>query len=178
LLQIYLLLPCSIAKISCQKSTDATSVTELFTGSLQIYSIVSSVISLGWSFSTYEANQKKGALDFSSDPMGRIVILISALMQVSIIVEYNHESFFQIHFFRCLLRMFSLNFFFKCFFPYSFTDYWKNSSDDLHDLLLWQRSILATYVIDWNSHDGHSNRLHHKQSSSYWTRIECSISPL
>ena len=82
LLQIYLLLPCLISKISCHKSTDVTSVTEFFAGSLQIYSIVSSVVSLGWSFSTYEANQKKGALDFSSNPMARSIILMSALMQV------------------------------------------------------------------------------------------------
>ena len=77
-----------IAKISCHKSTDAISVTEFFTGSLQIYSIVSSVVSLGWSFSTYEANQKKGALDFYSNPMARSIILMSALMQVSTIVRY------------------------------------------------------------------------------------------
>ena len=57
-------------------------LSEFFTGSLQTYSIVSSVVSLAWSFSTYEANQKKGALDFSSNPIARIVILLAALLQV------------------------------------------------------------------------------------------------
>ena len=99
----------------------------------------------------------KGALDFSSDPMARIVILISALMQVSMIVRYYHESFFKFVFSYVIFKSFL-----KTFFPNLPTDYWKNSFDDLHDLLLRQRSILATYVIDWNSHDGHSNRLHHK----------------
>ena len=86
LLQIYLLLPCLIKRISCQKADQPLS--DFFSGSLQIYSIVSSVVSLAWSFSTYEANQKKGALDFSSNPMARIVILISALMQVMDILSY------------------------------------------------------------------------------------------
>ena len=81
---MYLLLPCLIAKLSCQKSSHVVSVAEFFTGSLQVYSIVSSVVSLAWSFSTYEANQKKGALDFSSDPIGRIVVILSTLMQVKI----------------------------------------------------------------------------------------------
>ena len=82
LLQIYLLLPCVIARMSCQQSSNVMPLSEFFTGSLQTYSIVSSVVSLAWSFSTYEANQKKGALDFSSNPIARIVILVSALMQV------------------------------------------------------------------------------------------------
>jgi hypothetical protein len=82
LLQIYLLLPCVIARMSCQQSSNVIPLSEFFTGSLQTYSIVSSVVSLAWSFSTYEANQKKGALDFSSNPIARIVILFSALMQV------------------------------------------------------------------------------------------------
>ena len=84
---MYLLLPCLIAKLSCQKSSHIISVAEFFTGSLQVYSIVSSVISLAWSFSTYEANQKKGALDFSSDPIGRIVVILSTLMQVNTTVN-------------------------------------------------------------------------------------------
>ena len=82
LLQVYLLLPCLISRMSCLKSSNATRLSEFFTGSLQTYSIVSSVVSLAWSFSMYEANQKKGALDFSSNPIARIVILLSALMQV------------------------------------------------------------------------------------------------
>ena len=82
LLQIYLLLPCVIARMSCQQSSNVIPLSEFFTGSLQTYSIVSSVVSLAWSFSTYEANQKKGALDFSSKPIARIVILLAALLQV------------------------------------------------------------------------------------------------
>jgi hypothetical protein len=68
--------------MSCQQSSNVIPLSEFFTGSLQTYSIVSSVVSLAWSFSTYEANQKKGALDFSSNPIARIVILLAALLQV------------------------------------------------------------------------------------------------
>ena len=58
---------------------------EFLHGTLQIYSIVSSVVSLAWSFTTYEAIQKKGALDFSFNPLGRIVTVLSLLLQVSIV---------------------------------------------------------------------------------------------
>ena len=56
-----------------------------------------------------------------------------------------------------------------------FTDCWKNIAYDLDDILLWKRSILATYAIDWNPCDGHSNMLHHNQSPSHWTKVQRSV---
>ena len=57
------------------------------TSSLQFYAILSSIFSLAWSYTTYEADQKKGALDFSVNPFARIVTVLAALMQVCMNVE-------------------------------------------------------------------------------------------
>ena len=49
------------------------------------YSVLSSIISLSWSFTSYEATKLKGALDFSVNALGRILIWLSNVLQVRIL---------------------------------------------------------------------------------------------
>ena len=75
-------MPEFIKRISCTSGT-ATTISELYNDeSLKMYSIVSSVLSLAWSFTSYEAMQQKGALSFGINPIGRILLLLSTMLQV------------------------------------------------------------------------------------------------
>ena len=75
-----------IKRFTCTSGT-ATTVSELYDDeSLKLYSIISSVLSLGWSFTSYEAMQQKGALGFDINPVGRISLLLSTILQVIIML--------------------------------------------------------------------------------------------
>ena len=75
-------MPELIKRFICSSGT-AKTVSELYNDeSLKLYSIVSSVLSLAWSFTSYEAIQQKGALGFDINPVGRISLLLSTILQV------------------------------------------------------------------------------------------------
>ena len=79
LLQIYLNLPCFIIDVVCNDFNDSWSHTF---SRLELWAILTSVLSLAWAFTVHEANKQKGALSFSINPLARIVMLISVLMQI------------------------------------------------------------------------------------------------
>ena len=54
---------------------------------IKLFSVLSSMLSLTWSFSKYEAIQQKGALSFGINPVGRILLTISTFFQVSIVFD-------------------------------------------------------------------------------------------
>ena len=87
LLQLYLLLPMLLMQLSCpaRDILELISVDGVYTSSyrIQFWSIVTSIISLSWSFTFYQAVQKKGALDFGSNPAGRFTLFFSNLMQIT-----------------------------------------------------------------------------------------------
>ena len=87
LLQLYLFLPTLIVLFSnLQKEVNFNqSVGEIFTNisNLQFWSIVTSCTSLAWSFTFYQSTKKRGALDFSINPVGRALMLFSNAFQIS-----------------------------------------------------------------------------------------------
>ena len=50
---------------------------------LQLWSIIASCLALAWSFSSYKATKMNGALDFTSNFAGRLVLLFSCICQIS-----------------------------------------------------------------------------------------------
>jgi hypothetical protein len=50
---------------------------------LQFVSMLTSIVSLAWSFAFYKAAMKREALDFDVNPMGRIVLILSNLCMVT-----------------------------------------------------------------------------------------------
>ena len=50
---------------------------------LQFWSILTSCISLAWSFNFYQSVKKRGALGFGSNAIGRIILLLANIFQVS-----------------------------------------------------------------------------------------------
>ena len=88
LLQLFLLLP---TLLNLVKFYDFNETLSLFSPAdvfesverRQFWSILTSIISLSWSFTFYQAVQKKGALDFGSNFSGRILLLVSNLLQLS-----------------------------------------------------------------------------------------------
>ena len=88
LLQLYLLFPTLFKQFMCYHETGflkSQSIPEIF-GSIQqiqFLSILSSVISLAWSFTFYQSIKKKGALDFGSNMVGRSLLLSANLLQIS-----------------------------------------------------------------------------------------------
>ena len=87
LLQLYLVLPALIMGLN--HTSDVWNVNQsaqdLFDSveELQLWSILSSVISLSWSFSHHQAIQMKGALEFETNFFGRIFLLLSNIHQIS-----------------------------------------------------------------------------------------------
>ena len=89
LLQLYLLLPLLLRF----ESYEANDFFSLFspqeiiynrkTECVQFWAILTSMISLSWSFTFYQAMQKKGALNFGSNLAGRLMLLFSNLLQIS-----------------------------------------------------------------------------------------------
>ena len=88
LLQLYLFLPTLLMFFSGTAgiSLDTNqSVKDWFNNvsELQFWSILTSCISLSWSFNRYQSVKKNGALGFGVNPMGRILLLLSNILQVS-----------------------------------------------------------------------------------------------
>merc|ERR1712150_22796 len=108
LLQLYLLFPAMVKQFMCyyqainsENVFDSLSFSEIFnftftgqTSEIQFISILTSVISLSWSFTYYQSMKKKGALDFGSNVIGRSLMLLANLLQISsrilIIVLYAY----------------------------------------------------------------------------------------
>ena len=88
ILQLYLFLPTLIMSLSQTENsafnTDQ-SVGEWFTNvsNLQLWSILTSCFSLSWSFNFHQSVKKKGALGFGMNPVGRILLLLSNILQIS-----------------------------------------------------------------------------------------------
>ena len=91
ILQLYLLLPMLLMQLSCPASDILKLISfdgVFFDGGvssyrIQFWSIVTSIISLSWSFTFYQAVQKKGALDFGSNLAGRLTLFFSNLLQIT-----------------------------------------------------------------------------------------------
>ena len=83
LLQLYLLLP-QIMFFEYSKMFEGT-VSDFFNDvpELQFWSILTSCLALAWSFSSYQATKMNGALDFTSNFAGRLVLLLSCICQIS-----------------------------------------------------------------------------------------------
>ena len=83
ILQLYLLLP----TIICIDFTTYKSMTldDFFDDlhNIQLYSIITSCLALAWSFNSYQARSKNGALDFDANLLGRLVLFSSCLCQIS-----------------------------------------------------------------------------------------------
>ena len=87
LLQLYLYLPTllvsfAVAAITFDASKSADSLFE-DVKTLQFWSILTSCLSLAWSFTFYQSVKKNGALSFSANPLGRLCLLLSNILQIS-----------------------------------------------------------------------------------------------
>ena len=83
LLQLYLLLPGLIC-FDYSHLLDSKVVDFVFdVPDIQVVSVISSCLALAWSFNTYQATRMNGALDFSKNPAGRIILLLSCICQIS-----------------------------------------------------------------------------------------------
>ena len=89
LLQLYLLLP-EIARF-WESSPKANGIEMLKTklpdiigslGNLQFWAVATSVLSLANSFTNYHVVRKRGALDFTANPLGRILLCFFGLLQI------------------------------------------------------------------------------------------------
>ena len=136
MLQLYLLLPLLIDQFICYSKG------QVFTASynrsnlvskIQLFSIISSVVSLSWSFSFYQSIKKKGALDFGNNMIGRILLLISNSLQIS-------------------SRLLALIIYAYCFGPGIF---WKMIASVLaHILVMSLLHFLTSDEWKWESFDG------------------------
>ena len=83
LLQLYLLLP----KLMCFNYHDLLNedLSNFFSNvpKLQLWAILTSCLSLSWSFNVYLASKKTGALDFDSNIWGRLVLLASCICLIT-----------------------------------------------------------------------------------------------
>lgn len=87
ILQLYLLLPVILMQTSCplEDFLKLLSITDVYSDAyrIQFWSIVTSIISLSWSFTFYQSIQKKGALNFASNFSGRMTVFIANLLQIT-----------------------------------------------------------------------------------------------
>ena len=87
LLQLYLVLPTLIQYIECETYKDLLEkpLVETFNtrSGLQFLSVITSVLGLSWSFNFYKTTQKYGALNWTANPMGRICLSLSTLLQIT-----------------------------------------------------------------------------------------------
>ncbi len=86
MLQLYLTMPCVVTDLLC---TDfnvlirETSISNLYKkDQLQVFAILTSIVSLAWSFNNYESIRKRGALSFKANIVARLLMLGSTLLQV------------------------------------------------------------------------------------------------
>ena len=82
LLQIYMLLPCFLKNLVCFN----IDVRRFDFTSLQFFSVVTSVLSLTFSFTKYYVLKQNGAMDFNFNPLSYAVISFSTLMKVNFII--------------------------------------------------------------------------------------------
>ena len=81
------------------------SASDLFSNisNLQFWSILTSCISLAWSFTFYQSVKKRGALDFGANPLVRLVLLFFNTCQISsrlvafalLAYSWDHGNFWQ-----------------------------------------------------------------------------------
>ena len=83
LLQLYLLLP----KLMCFDYHDLLNedLSNFFSNvpKIQLWAVLTSCLSLSWSFNVYLASKKTGALDFDSNIWGRLVLLASCICLIT-----------------------------------------------------------------------------------------------
>jgi hypothetical protein len=82
LLQLYLLLPVLVTGMQTL-GTDFLEFDLKMMKRIQFYSVVTSIISLAWSFAFYKASIKREALDFCINFFGRTVMIISNLFMIT-----------------------------------------------------------------------------------------------
>ena len=87
LIQLYLYLPTlmvsfAVAAVTFDTSKSASSLFE-DVHTLEFWSILTSCLSLAWSFTYYQSVKKNGALSFSANPLGRLCLLLSNILQIS-----------------------------------------------------------------------------------------------
>ena len=95
LLQLYLFLPTLLVtfrNLGKEVSFDQ-SAKEFFSNvsHLQFWSILSSCLSLAWSFTFYQSLKKRGALDFGVNALGRILLLFANVLQISSFVLFAYS---------------------------------------------------------------------------------------
>lgn len=88
LLQLYILLPVLLSQFESYSPTEflrLLSLTDVFESveRVQFWSILTSIVSLSWSFTFYQSIQKQGALDFGSNTAGRILLFFANLLQIT-----------------------------------------------------------------------------------------------
>ena len=86
ILQLYLYLPTLILSFTENNAFNTNqSVHDWFNNiaALQFWSILTSCISLSWSFNFHQSVCKNGALDYGANPIGRILLLLSNILQIS-----------------------------------------------------------------------------------------------
>ena len=87
LLQLYIFLPTllvSFQNLGNEVSLDQSANDFFFNlSNLQFWSILTSCISLAWSFTFYQSIKKRGALDLDANPMGRMILLFSNIFQIA-----------------------------------------------------------------------------------------------
>ena len=90
ILQLYLLLPMILIQTSCSWNDFLTlfSIRDIYSSDgsqqiLQFWSIVTSIMSLSWSFTFHQAIKKNGALDFGANFVGRMTLFLSNLLQIT-----------------------------------------------------------------------------------------------
>ena len=83
LLQLYLLMP-TLTCFNYSKLLE-TNLSDFSkeVPKLQFWSVITSCLTLAWSFNSYKATTMNGALDFSSNLTGRLVLLASCVCQIS-----------------------------------------------------------------------------------------------
>ena len=87
LIQLYLYLPTLVISIFRPSKVFSTNKTikDTFTNvkTLQIWSIITSCLSLAWSFTFYQSVKKNGALGFGANPVGRVFLMASNIFQIA-----------------------------------------------------------------------------------------------
>ena len=89
ILQLYLLLP-TMLKFDIFSGKQVLALFSLTDDSgnlnqdrVQFWAILTSMISLSWSFTFYQAMQKNGALNFGSNFVGRVMLILANFLQIS-----------------------------------------------------------------------------------------------
>ena len=83
LLQLYLLMPTLVCFDYSKLLETNLSDFSKEVPKLQFWSVVTSCLALAWSFNSYQATTKNGALDFAANLPGRLVLLASCVCQIS-----------------------------------------------------------------------------------------------